>query len=134
MLKRTHIFTNLVPVCAPDLFFTNAPCITRYGHSSKFLDAVAEVVEVIKGQLLEQLQILNTSQARQIVVACAMFNCIACHGDLSKPKVARLLSNLWGLIEKAGASSKTKSKSVAIVSTLADKGVPGASELLSKLY
>lgn len=105
-----------------------------YGHAAKFIEAVADVAEVVKGQLLEDLQGLNTSQSRQISVASSMFDTIACHGDLSATPVVRLLSNLWGLIERAGASPKTKAKSIALVSSLVDQGIEGAEELHAKLY
>lgn len=104
-----------------------------YGHANKFIEAVADVVEVIKGQLLEDLQGLNTSQARQISLALSMFDCIACFGDLTKPAVRRLLSNLWGLVERADASSKMKAKSIGLVASLMDRGVAGAQELHAKV-
>lgn len=106
-----------------------------YGASPAFQQELARIADSIIEQVMGHISKLGdstTTLRRQSQLALDLFDTVCVCADISKPSIVQLLGKLWAVSKRADAPARV-TRSRAVVSSLAQRRVAGAAELLNSL-
>jgi hypothetical protein len=104
-----------------------------YGNAPKFVDVVAELAEEVLELALQALRGVLPEQ-RRAPLAATLMETLASTADLTRPKMAQTVGNLFRLAQGAGLSSTLHTSARVCLTRLAQEQAPGAEALRVALF